>query len=146
MKIIDNSPSLSSQSPTPENLDLRIGIVGPCSSGKTTLVDGLARYGFNVRHIAQEHSYVPYMWQRISKPDILIFLDVSFSVSQQRRPLNWKYSDFEEQQNRLAHARQHANLTINTDDLSIPEILNTVLVFLSDEFKSRLNSKQSTSS
>jgi deoxyadenosine/deoxycytidine kinase len=135
MNLIDNSSSRSTRSLTPENIDLIIGIVGPCSSGKTTLVEGLSRYGINARHIAQEHSYVPYMWQHITKPDILIFLDVSFPVSQQRRPLNWKFSDFEEQQKRLAHARLHANLTINSDDFSIAEILTTVMNFLHDSEK-----------
>lgn len=144
MKTIENSPSLSPHSPNPKNYELRIGIVGPCSAGKTSLVDGLTRHGIDAHHIAQEHSFVPYMWQRISRPDILIFLDVSFSVSQQRRSLNWKFSDFEEQQKRLAHARLHADLTINTDDLSIIEILNTVLIFLHDESNDRLNSKLST--
>jgi thymidylate kinase len=75
------------------------------------------------------------MWQHITKPDILIFLDVSFPVCQQRRPLNWKFSDFEEQQKRLAHARLHANLTINSDDFSIAEILTTVINFLHDSEK-----------
>ena len=146
MKTIDDSPSRSPHFPTPDYSDLRIGIVGPCSAGKTSLVDGLTRHGFNARHIAQEHSYVPYMWQRISQPHILIFLDVSFSVSQQRRPLNWNYSDFEEQQKRLAHARLHADLMITTDDLSIAEILNIVLDFLHDENNSRLDSRFSESS
>lgn len=133
MKTIGNTPPLSPLLPTREKFDLRIGIVGPCSAGKTTLVDSLKKHGFNAHHIAQEHSYVPYMWQRISRPNILIFLDVSFSVSQQRRPLNWNYVDFEEQQKRLAHARLHADLTINTDNLSIPEIFDTVLNFLQQE-------------
>ncbi|MFH2038698.1 MAG: hypothetical protein ABIJ65_04610 [Chloroflexota bacterium] len=130
MKIIDNPQSLLTRSLPPENKNLKIGIVGPCSSGKTTLVDGLTKHGFNARHIAQEHSFVPDMWQRISQPDLLIFLDVSFSVSQHRRFLNWNFSDYEEQQKRLAHARQHANLRINTDDYSIEDILSKVLDFL----------------
>jgi len=130
MKIIDKSHSLLTRSLPPENKNFKIGIVGPCSSGKTTLVDGLTKHGFNARHIAQEHSYVPDMWQRISQPDLLIFLEVSYSVSQHRRFLNWNFSDYEEQQKRLAHARQHADLTIHTDDFSIEKILNTVLDFL----------------
>jgi deoxyadenosine/deoxycytidine kinase len=130
MKIIEDSTSTLNLHPIPDIHDLKIGVVGPCSSGKTSLVDGLNKSGFNAHHIAQEHSYVPYMWQRISKPDILIFLDVTFPISQQRRSLNWKISDFEEQQKRLAHARKHADLIVNTDDRSISEILTGVLEFL----------------
>ena len=130
MKTNNNSLSTSTRPIISENIDLIIGIVGPCSAGKTSLVDGLKELGFNARHIAQEHSYVPYMWQRISQPDILIFLDVSFPVSQKRRSLNWNYSDFEEQQKRLAHARLHANLIINTNDLTIAEILTAVMDFI----------------
>ena len=58
---------------------LIIGVVGPCAAGKTTLVAALREMGYNVRHIAQEHSYVPYMWQRLAKPDLLIYLDVSYN-------------------------------------------------------------------
>ena len=132
---------ISPKSPNVDNSELKIGIVGPCSSGKTSLVNGLIKYGINARHIAQEHSYVPYMWQRISKPDILIFLDVSFPVSQLRRPLNWNYSDFEEQQKRLAHARQYADLIVITDELSIAEILSTVLDFLVKEVNLQIKIK-----
>ncbi|OGN75345.1 MAG: hypothetical protein A2X25_01300 [Chloroflexi bacterium GWB2_49_20] len=109
---------------------MNIGIVGPCSAGKTTLINGLREHGYSARHIAQEHSYVPDMWQRLSHPDILIFLDVSFPVSQQRRLLDWNIDDFEEQQKRLGHARQNADLVINTDDLFIEEILTRVISFL----------------
>jgi dephospho-CoA kinase len=38
---------------------LRIGVVGPCAAGKTTLVAALKNRGYEVHHIAQEHSYVP---------------------------------------------------------------------------------------
>jgi hypothetical protein len=81
-------------------------------------------------HIAQEHSFVPDMWQRLSAPDILIFLDVSYPTSQKRRSLDWQMADFEEQQTRLAHARQHADLVVNTDDLSINEVLDQVFTFI----------------
>ena len=110
--------------------DLLIGIVGPCSAGKTTLIQGLNAHGFKARHIAQEHSFVAEMWQLASHPDILIFLDVSFKVSQQRRPLDWQMIDFEEEQRRLTHARQHADLIIDTDHLSTGEVLERSLAFL----------------
>ena len=55
-----------------------IGVVGPCGSGKSTLIAGLEKHGYACRHIAQEHSYVPAMWQIITKPDVLIYLHASF--------------------------------------------------------------------
>jgi hypothetical protein len=122
--------SQGSSSKIPMDAKIRIGIVGPCSSGKTTLINGLNQMGVSARHIAQEHSFVPDMWQRISQPDLLVFLDVSFAVSQSRRPLNWGIDDFEEQQKRLAHARQHADLLINTDQHSIDEVLQKIMTFL----------------
>lgn len=109
---------------------LLIGIVGPCGSGKSTLLAGLERSGFRCRHIAQEHSYVPSMWQKITKPDLLIFLNASFEICTQRRKLNWMKTDYDEQQRRLAHARQHANLIIETDALTTDEVLENALNFL----------------
>lgn len=113
--------------------DRVIGIVGPCSSGKTTLIHGLSERGIQARHIAQDHSFVPDMWQRISHPDILIYLDVSFEVSQKRRFLDWQEDEFKQQLVKLAHARQHANLVIQTDRLSVSEVLEQVLAYLKKE-------------
>jgi ABC-type cobalamin/Fe3+-siderophores transport system ATPase subunit len=107
-----------------------IGVVGPCGSGKSTLIAGLERAGFACRHIAQEHSYVPYMWQRITHPDVLIFLEASFSVCTARRKLSWTLADFKEQERRLAHARQHADLVIETNSLTVDQVLSAVLSFL----------------
>jgi guanylate kinase len=110
--------------------DLVVGIVGPCAAGKTTLVARLREKGIEVRHIAQEHSYVPDMWQRLSKPDVLIFLDVTYHTSLERRKLNWTENEYNEQQRRLGHARQNANLIIKTDDMTADEVEETILVFL----------------
>ena len=65
-----------------------IGIVGPCSAGKSSLRDKLQELGYNCRHIAQEHSYVPDMWLRVVNPRLLIYLDVDYEVSMKRRLLN----------------------------------------------------------
>ncbi len=108
-----------------------IGVVGPCGSGKTTLISALQLYGFSMRHIAQEHSYVPSMWQRITNPDILIYLDASFSETVRRRNLVWNQSEYDEQKRRLAHARQHADLYLFTDTLSPEQVAKAVLEFLS---------------
>ena len=107
-----------------------IGIVGPCGSGKSTLSKGLEREGFRCRPIAQEHSYVPYMWKRITNPDVLIFLNASFLVCTQRRRLNWTEADYLEQLRRLEHAFQHASLVVDTDPLSPALVLAKVIDFV----------------
>lgn len=107
-----------------------IGVVGPCSAGKSTLIAGLRAHGYTARHIAQEHSFVPDMWQRLAKPAKWVFLDVSYPVSMQRRALDMTPAEFEEQNRRLAHARQHADFYLHTDGLSPQEILGQVIAFL----------------
>ena len=107
-----------------------IGVVGPCGSGKSTLIAGLETQGYVCRHIAQEHSYVQAMWQIITKPDILIYLGASFPVSTARRKLDWQKRDHDEQLRRLLHAREHADLMIDTDDLTSEQVLQKVLEFL----------------
>ena len=107
-----------------------IGIVGQCGSGKTTLIMGLKKHGYRCRHIAQEHSYVQHMWQVITNPDLLIFLQCSFENSTSRRKLNWVLTDYEEQQRRLSHAREHADLVIDTNMLNVQDVLASALDYL----------------
>jgi cytidylate kinase len=107
-----------------------IGVVGPCGSGKSTLTAGLTRLGYRSRHIAQEHSYVKDMWQRLTMPDILVFLDASYPSTCQRRKLNWTEAEWQEQQHRLRHARANADLYLDTDGLSVEEVLERVLDFV----------------
>ena len=83
-----------------------------------------------MRHIAQEHSYVKDMWKRITNPDVLIFLDVSYPVTLERRRLDWSDGDWAEQQRRLNHARAHADLYVNTDHLSVEQVVEKVVEFL----------------
>jgi len=104
-----------------------IGIVGTCGAGKSTLVSGLEKHGYRCRHITQEHSYVKSMWQVITKPDILIFLECSFENSTARRKLNWLRADHEEQVNRLSHAYAHAQIVIDTNHMTANEVLVQVL-------------------
>jgi len=112
-----------------------IGVVGPCGSGKSTLIMGLEHAGLRCRHIAQEHSYVPNMWKQITNPDLLIYLNSSFEVSTQRRKLNWNEAEYKEQLRRLDHARLHADLIIETDDLSPVEVLERARSFITSKFK-----------
>ena len=110
---------------TPDKLI--IGVVGPCASGKSTLVAALRAKNYHTRHIAQEHSYVRDMWKQMSDPDFLIYLDVSFEISVRRTGTSWNRGIFEKQEARLEHAKKHADLYIQTDELNPRQVLNIVL-------------------
>ena len=109
---------------------LIIGVVGVCGSGKTTLINSLKGHGIDVHHIAQEHSYVKNMWQLITHPDILIYLDASYAETIKRRKLDWTIEEYQEQQQRLAHARENCQLYILTDPLAPGEVVSQVLDYL----------------
>jgi len=111
--------------------DHLIGVVGPCAAGKSTLVSRLVQLGYRARNIAQEHSYVPDMWQRLTQPDLLIFLEVSYENSLRRRTLDWTPREYQEQLHRLRHARLHANLILDTNPLDQDKVLQSVLNWLS---------------
>lgn len=115
---------------TGEERRFLIGVVGPCGSGKSTLIAGLEKHGYRCRHIAQEHSYVKAMWKKIAAPDILIYLECSFENATARRNLKWLPADHDEQLRRLSHAREHAQIIINTDPLSPAEVLSQALAAL----------------
>ncbi|MDH5507494.1 MAG: hypothetical protein OEZ02_09765 [Anaerolineae bacterium] len=70
------------------------------------------------------------MWLRITNPDILIFLDVSYKQTIKRGMPQWSEADYDEEQHRLRHAREHADLYIDTDQSPEAETLNTALDFL----------------
>lgn len=111
---------------------VRIAIVGPCSSGKSTLRHALHAAGYrDVRNPAQEHSGVPDMWQRMSRPDVLIYLDIDYPTTLERRPNNDLGPErIERQQARLAHARTHADVYIDTVGLTPEEISAQALAAL----------------
>lgn len=107
-----------------------IGVVGPCGAGKSTLAANLRELGYRVRQIAQEHSYAPQMWQIITNPNILIYLDASYPVSIQRRNLDWTLLEYQKQQVRLLHAKEHADLYLVTDALTTEQVRDFVILFL----------------
>jgi len=110
---------------------LRIAVVGVCASGKSALVKALRQAGHDARHVAQEHSYVPYMWQRIARPDLLIYLDVDFdTLTRRRRQLRFGPAELAEQVRRLAHARAHCDLYLDTSSLNMDEVRTAVFSFL----------------
>ena len=104
-----------------------IGIVGVCASGKSTLIRHLTALGYHCRHIAQEHSYVPDMWKRLTNPDILIYLIASYEKTLERKNLRWTREEYQIQLERLRHARTNADILIDTDALT-PDELTAIAV------------------
>jgi hypothetical protein len=108
-----------------------IAIVGPCAAGKRTLAHGLRARGYNARRVLQEHSYVPDMWRRITRPDLLIYLDASLETIRRRRAQpDWPEWMLELEVGRLSHARACCDLYLKTDELTIPQVLERVLDWL----------------
>jgi deoxyadenosine/deoxycytidine kinase len=109
---------------------LIVGVVGPCASGKSTLVEQLRDLGYQGKHIAQEHSYVKDMWAKIAQPDVLIYLDVSYETTCQRTASTFSRKIYTNQVERLAHAKQNADLYVKTDHLSPAAVAEEVIRFL----------------
>ncbi len=113
--------------PVPQAVAGRIAVVGPCASGKSELVTRLQALGYDARHCAQEHSYVPDMWQRLSRPQVLIYLDASIAAIARRRNVSYGESYLAVQRARLAHARAHCQIYVDTDGLDPAGVLARVL-------------------
>src|SRR5215210_2384363 len=107
-----NNPKPRTQNPK-WNDPRQIVVVGVCSSGKSTLANNLREKGFRARTVAQEHSYVPHLWQ-LSRPDLLIYLDASLPTIRRRRKARWPQSMLDDEHLKLAMARKHCDLYVHT--------------------------------
>lgn len=108
---------------------MRIAIVGICASGKTTLVRGLRAAGYDAYNVAQEHSCVHDFWNK-HHPDVLVMIDATLAAVHKRRVVYWGQDRIDVQHKRLADARKHADLYIQTDDLDAEAVKNKVIDFL----------------
>ena len=104
----------------------RVAVVGPCGAGKSELVRRLRSWGYEARECAQEHSYVPDMWQRLSRPEVLVYLDASAESIGRRLGRSADPAYLAEQRRRLAHAREHCNIYVHTDGLESDEVATRV--------------------
>ncbi len=94
-----------------------IVIVGPCASGKSTLVSGLVGLGYRARVVGQEHSEIGLLWQQ-HQPSVVIGLHASLETVRSRRGPAWPAAVYEQQQRRLAPAMAAADVIIDTGELS----------------------------
>lgn len=105
-------------------------VVGPCGSGKSTLVARLRAQGYTARTVAQEHSHINELWKHGGVPDALIVLDASPATITRRRQNHFPQWLYSAQIERLRSARTHATLYLHTDRLSPGEIQRRVLEHL----------------
>lgn len=109
----------------------QIVVVGPCAAGKSTLVANLRPKGYRIRVCGQEHSFVPDLWKRFSRADILIFLDAELpTIAQRQGRTDWTAERLAEQRQRLEHARAHCDLYLPTDALTREQVAAQVEAFL----------------
>lgn len=94
------------------------------------LAERLKQHGYQASHIAQEHSYVPDMWQKFGNPDVLVYLEASFRTCARRKGLSWSRPEHAEQIRRLEHARSHCDLLVDTDRLSPEQVFHRVIEWL----------------
>jgi nicotinamide riboside kinase len=109
----------------------RVIVVGPDAAGKSTLVERLQALGYNARSCAQDHSYVPDMWRRVSRADYLVYLDAELETIAQRRAIDWGQEWLDVLHARLAHARVHCDIYLPTDGLTPSEVSERVQAALS---------------
>lgn len=119
---------MSQDHPIP-SLSPRIVVVGPCASGKSTLVAALRASGYDAHVSAQEHSAVPRLWER-GGPDVLIALRATIDAVRERRDQSWPGWLHDLQEQRLAHAQDAADLVIDTSDLDADDVADRAIEFL----------------
>lgn len=106
---------------------MRLGIVGPCASGKSTISRKLRELGEDAYSVGQEHSGVPDLWGRRA-PDFLVYLGVEIeTIRERRRNPKWPEWILELQLERLQSARDNADLNVRTDELSPDEIVERIV-------------------
>lgn len=109
----------------------RIVVVGPCASGKTTLMNHLRDLGFDAKVCGQEHSAIQHLWKRL-QPDLLVALDVDLGTLRERRHPAWSERLYQTQQQRLQSAFRSADLSIDSTSASAERVVETVLHWLEE--------------
>lgn len=107
-------------------LDQRlVVVVGPCASGKSTLVAGLRRLGYRAMVCGQEHSEIPTLW-RHAAPDVVVALEVDLPTLRRRRGEEWPEWLYRVQRDRLRAATAAADLRLDTSTLDRDAVLARV--------------------
>lgn len=109
-----------------------IVIVGNCCSGKTTLAHQLIEKEYNAKAILQEHAISKKMWRR-SNPDILVYLSCNLETANNRRSFSWGQRKLDSQKELLSDAFMHADVKLETDNLSKKGVCQRIIDYLKKE-------------
>jgi len=123
-----------------EVLEMKIAIVGVCASGKTTLVAGLREAGYDAYNVAQEHSCVHNFWAK-KNPDLVVMIDATLPAIHKRRLVYWGEDRLVTQHKRLADAKAHADLYIQTDELDAEAVRQKVIEFIENYQRENISRK-----
>ena len=119
---------------------MKIAIVGVCASGKTTLVAGLREAGYDAYNVAQEHSCVHNFWAK-KNPDLVVMIDATLPAIHKRRLVYWGEDRLVTQHKRLADAKAHADLYIQTDELDAEAVRQKVIEFIENYQRENISRK-----
>lgn len=112
---------------------MKIAVVGTCASGKTTIVAELRRLGLDAYVVSQEHSIVRDLWRHLN-PDALVVLEADYQTVRQRRGGIWPRWLYDAQLDRLADARRHANVILNTSIQPVDKTIASIVAMI-DEWR-----------
>ena len=90
------------------------------------MVQALRQLGYDAYSVAQEHSHIRRMWA-LRHPDFVVFLDCTYETALKRRAVPWSRGHMDEQRKRLADARAHCDLFVQTDGLSPAQVVDLVV-------------------
>ncbi len=108
-----------------------IKVVGLSAAGKSTLVAGLRAAGYQARPVSQEHSAVSTLWQEFGPTHTLVYLHVTLEAQRARRPdVAWTEEAHRVEMERLRHAADHADLSIDTSAMSADQVCAVALAYL----------------
>lgn len=111
----------------PRSASPRVVVVGTCASGKSSLAATLKAAGIQAMAVSQEHSGVRELWDRTSPTHVILLETDVETIRSRRGDPAWPVWLFEEQSARLASARAHATLVIDTRNLSKDEVVAVAL-------------------
>lgn len=106
---------------------ISVTVVGVFGAGKSELVRRLRARGDGAAAVAQEHSAVPYLWRHRCVPDALVYLAASKRAVHRRGRTAVSTAALREQRRRLADARAHAHVVVQTDSLSPDDVKAAVM-------------------